>query len=358
MTFPLFDQRGSGFELDLTSEIRAGAPARGEGELLIGYPSALPFAFHTHPESGNLVIELDQAPLSASAIPSLLRLIDPTWANPLVPQEGQIIVDGDIELLSHGGELRPQGALAVDSDDLAFCYGKTCIDDLDLHGKWDLSAFVNGSSHLSVGKMGLAAGMDLSNFRTLISVEESDRISLNDVSATLLDGHLRSSPIHIEAYTIGDVTLNWSGFDLGRLVTFLDVPGLDGTGRIDAQLPIINEAGGYAIRNGSFHATGPGQIRYRPGSPAANIGMQALQNFNFTSLDGTVNYRPDGRYDIRITLDGSNPDLYGGYPIRFNLNLGGELPALFRSVFITGDFGAAILDQLKSTSSKATESGG
>ena len=78
-----------------------------------------------------------------------------------------------------------------------------------------------------------------------------------------------------------------------------------------------------------------------------NIGLQALENFQYTDLSGTINYQSDGTYNIAIRLEGENPDLYGGHPIVFNLNIDGSLPELFEAMFITGNFEESILKQIK-----------
>ncbi len=63
---------------------------------------------------------------------------------------------------------------------------------------------------------------------------------------------------------------------------------------------------------------------------ATNIGLQAMENFQYQDLSGTINYQADGTYRITIRLEGKNPDLYGGHPVVFNLNINGSLPAAFR----------------------------
>ena len=82
-------------------------------------------------------------------------------------------------------------------------------------------------------------------------------------------------------------------------------------------------------------------------APTDNIGLSALENFHFTELDGTIDYNPDGSYRLKVHLAGSNPDLYNGYPIALNLNIGGMLPEAFEVLFLSGDFDKAILDRIQ-----------
>ena len=80
----------------------------------------------------------------------------------------------------------------------------------------------------------------------------------------------------------------------------------------------------------------------------SNIGLQALENFQYEELSGTLNYQSDGTYLVTVRLEGKNPDLYGGHPVLFNLNINGSLPALFEAMFRTGSFEEAILEEINS----------
>ena len=86
------------------------------------------------------------------------------------------------------------------------------------------------------------------------------------------------------------------------------------------------------------------QRTLRPERP----GLQALRNLHFQKLDMRLNYASNGAYRTESVLEGSNPDFYDGYPIRFSLNINGELPGLFRSALFSGDFNRHILEQLQS----------
>ncbi len=101
------------------------------------------------------------------------------------------------------------------------------------------------------------------------------------------------------------------------------------------------------LKMGYSNSTAPGRLAYtKEGVAGSNIGLQALENFQYQDFSGTVDYQSDGTYQIAIRLEGENPDLYGGHPIVFNLNISGSLPELFEALFITGDFEESILKQI------------
>ena len=114
------------------------------------------------------------------------------------------------------------------------------------------------------------------------------------------------------------------------------INGLSGSGLLDITLPVNHKPAGLAISNGTFHSTVPGFLAYKSGGMGAgNIGLQALENFQYVQLSGTVDYQPDGKYLVSVLLEGNNPALYNGYPLKFNLNINGSLPELFESLFVT-----------------------
>ena len=66
-------------------------------------------------------------------------------------------------------------------------------------------------------------------------------------------------------------------------------------------------------------------------------------------MDGTFSYNDkSGSYLLKIRLIGSNPELYDGYPIDFTFNIDGNLPGIFKSLFLSGSFEEAIMKSVKS----------
>jgi len=189
----------------------------------------------------------------------------------------------------------------------------------------------------------------LSNIHADLNLENEQTVELNNLHAELLDGELNLARLRFAENRIEDTTVELMHIDLARLLAFIDIAGLEGTGSLDILLPAGSDAQGVHIRNGTFRSTGPGRLVYsQEGMAASNIGMQALENFHYQELSGTVDYQSDGDYQITVRLNGKNPDLYGGHPIAFNLNINGSLPEFFETLFMTGSFEESILNQMRS----------
>jgi hypothetical protein len=343
-------QARSGADLDIRGRVSGFRRMTGSGDLLLGALESLPFRFEADLDSLSATLHFENAALPAAALPAVTRPLAVSLPRVLTIESGEFRLDGRITLRGKAGATPIDGRLAITGDALSGAIGKTVIDGLGFEAALDLGETLSGGGSLGVEATRLAAGIDLLTVNTRFETEEGDRIRLLGPQAGLLGGTLESDALSVGAGGVGDFVVRWSGFELGRLLEFVDLSGLDGTGRIDARFPVINEPGGLAVREGAFEALGPGRIRYRAALPATNIGMRALENFEYESLAGTIDYASDGAFRIMLNLLGRNPDLYGGHPIRFRLNIGGELPAAFRSMFITGDFEQAIIEQLRNDS--------
>ena len=79
-------------------------------------------------------------------------------------------------------------------------------------------------------------------------------------------------------------------------------------------------------------------------------GAMGIGGFTFADLlraESEAGIGSSNKAVINIHLDGKNPDLYGGHPIVFNLNINGSLPEFFEALFMTGSFEESILNQIR-----------
>jgi hypothetical protein len=154
-------------------------------------------------------------------------------------------------------------------------------------------------------------------------------------------GRIRAAP-----FTVGSegmqfsTTLKAERLQLDEIFALAQLEGLTGEGTMHGTVPITVSGGEATIAGGELVSDRPGWVRYRPDqAPAAlqaggqnvNLLLQALENFRYDKLRLTIDGRTDDEMDVRLHLAGANPDLLGGHPIEFNLNLEGALANILRA---------------------------
>jgi hypothetical protein len=131
------------------------------------------------------------------------------------------------------------------------------------------------------------------------------------------------------------------GVDLALLLAQLKLPGLEGSGRIEGDLPLALHGEAIEVRGGALHAAPGGTIRYRPsGSTQAfaasrpndlGLAFSALSDFRYEALEAHLDGDLRGAMRIGVHLRGANPAFQDGRPIELNLNLDARLADLVRA---------------------------
>src|SRR5690606_3660185 len=164
---------------------------------------------------------------------------------------------------------------------------------------------------------------------------------VNGFSAGLLGGTLHSDGF---GYGFGSgrnvVELAFQDVRLERVLDLVDQQGVEAAGGVSGVLPIVVENGVASVEAGSFHSEEPGGlIRYMPArqqgaavNPGLSLVEQALSDYRFENIDGTLDYTPQGDIDISLRIQGYNPQMNDGQRINLNLTLSDNLPVLLRSL--------------------------
>ena len=134
-----------------------------------------------------------------------------------------------------------------------------------------------------------------------------------------------------------------TGVDLASIVNLADYPQVIVEGAISGYIPLNYTRGErgmtVTVSEGLISALKPGgSIRYTPlgGITNSNQSLQlvneALANYQFSTLDTTLELDKTGELDLGVVLSGINPDMNAGQAINLNVNISDNLHTLLKSL--------------------------
>ncbi len=175
---------------------------------------------------------------------------------------------------------------------------------------------------------------------------QSYRLQVKDFSSALFGGLVTSRMMTFDSRDAQQkFTLDVKNIQLADLLHLEQQEGLDGTGVLDGTIPLSMEKSGVVVHEGMVEAREPGGvIEYHTAKetlaslshlgPQMELVVDALENFHYHHLRAGVDYSHDGTLNLRIRLEGKNPDLQKGRPIHINFNLEENIPSLLKSLAI------------------------
>ncbi len=257
---------------------------------------------------------------------------------------GDFALRGSSAIDSLGGQLHLRGANGI-YDRSIFrelslpLQVQLCGEQLELDSQ---QLRINEIEHgLTLGPLQISA-----NYRTRLDGLLSGRAEIAQAELQVLGGRVWLEPGTIDLASSEQLLpLQFSGFELGRLLEVYPTEGLVGGGTLDGQLPLRLREGGFSVSGGLVQAREPGgNLQYRSERistlAASNPGMRelavALDDFRYTLLRSTLDYHEDGTLLLGLRLEGNNPALQQGRPVHLNIQLEEDIPALLASLQLSG----------------------
>ncbi len=352
LSFKNGDETWSGFDFDVHYHVSGNTDINGYGKLLLDGKPLVPLEFDGKLQTPFLRIASTADSIKINQLARILDAAHVQYPETLTFSAGKMDVRAGFKasdaLFADASIEGRQVALSLQESKVRDGhFALNIIYEADEAG-----SRLSLSGPASVTDLALAGGLDLHQLSAELSARMDapggQRITIKNLDAQLLDGKLHLPQLKISAQGLEDTRIQLSGIDLARLLAIADIDGLEGSGTLRISIPIGSDLNGIHITDGTFNSTGSGRLAYKKeGMSEGNIGLQALENFEYQSLSGTFNYQSDGHYRIAARLEGSNPDLYSGHAIAFNLDINGTLPKLFEAFFISGDFEEAVLNQIR-----------
>lgn len=187
-------------------------------------------------------------------------------------------------------------------------------------------------------------------------------LHIDEAQTRLFSGHFAVRPATLD---LNDdewiLFLDISDLSLEAIMALFELESTQLTGRVTGPVRlVVSRSDGLAINEGKLRSVEPGVLKFsmspdaKTASQLDNLALRALENFQYDELSASVRYGHDGAYRITARIVGHNPNVLDGHPIALNPDIEGQLPALFRAFFITGDFNRALLENIRQQGSMST----
>lgn len=200
----------------------------------------------------------------------------------------------------------------------------------------------------------VTVGLPLRDGRVVFGFRGPDRLSVSELEFRLAGGSLSAEPFSLGVADGGErrITLTAEGLDIAMLVGLFEVANLQASGRLSGRIPFRLIDDTIHIDNAVLESQEPGVIRYTgaglaglggadaTAEPAGEGGVEllgeAIRNFHYEALRLRLSGAIGGEMSGEVRIRGTNPELYGGYPIVLTINLSGALSEILRRSLETG----------------------
>jgi len=152
---------------------------------------------------------------------------------------------------------------------------------------------------------------------------------------------VRNTPIPLTGDRDIKLSLEVQHVAIDSLLQMLTGDRAKATGLVSGILPVTIKADGTIIvDHGKLQTEGPGTITMAPDAiPGDNeqiaLVRDVLKNLHYTNLSITADSDAENKLSVRMTLEGNNPDVYGGKPVKLNVHLTGDVLDLVQQTFMS-----------------------
>ncbi|WP_299586207.1 YdbH domain-containing protein [uncultured Microbulbifer sp.] len=200
------------------------------------------------------------------------------------------------------------------------------------------------------------AGLPLSNIHFSLSLNKEQDLLLENFTAEFLDGKLNSETLswnltNKERSSI----LHAQNVSLEKLANETESENFKASGRLNLTIPISTGPDGVTVKNGSLEAIEPGgRLRYYDAfspqmlasNPQLKMIASALEDYDFRTLEGNLQYPPSGDLQLSLKLVGHSESMDSERDLVINLNLENNIPAMLRSLQASRDLTEALQKRL------------
>jgi hypothetical protein len=257
--------------------------------------------------------------------------ITATATGPAYAMRGLDIVIGDIQAsaILNTDKKQWQGGWKIKRMDIKGAEGPP----MQLTG--DGAMVVEAERVLLYGGFGSPDGETRGDFRLdlALNAPEKSRLTIANAAMPWHGGKVGVSEVTVPLNSKKPVTLtlNVDKVSIATLMQDLTGKQATATGMVSGKLPVtLMPDGKILVDEGRLQAEEPGTIALSPDAiPGDNeqvaLVRDILKNFHYKLLSIGVSSDKDGKMTVAMGLEGSNPDLYEGKPVKLNVQLTGDV---------------------------------
>lgn len=162
---------------------------------------------------------------------------------------------------------------------------------------------------------------------------QAGKATINALSLPFKEGRLSSKNITIPLSGTDPIRVNLEvqQVSVDAMLQTLTGKRVTATGTFSGSVPlIIGRDGSYTLGKGALKADGTGVIHMAPeaipgDNPQVALVRDILQNLNYSNLSIAVDSAKGRAITVKLTLEGNNPDMFDGRPVKLNVNLSGDV---------------------------------
>jgi hypothetical protein len=314
--------------------------------------------------SGNYMLEanIDDLPDFAATTTPLLQRFD-LLERKVAMRSGRITLNTTLTSTGFGLEQWTQQSKLA-AEHISGNLGDYAFEDLELTAEWSGITRLKTLRPLQMSVASFNAGIVLQDIKLDVSLPKSTPIAqplvrIDAFSAQVFGGELAMPDTQEWDFSAASngVTLVASDWQLGQMVALQKNADIEAEGALEGVLPIIIADGRMIIDSGYLRALPPGgSIRYRAtdetraladNNAELALALDVLSDFQYQQLRSKVQLDKAGNLLLALSLEGSNPALYEGQSIRFNINVEQNLDPLLQSLRIGDNLEQRIEDGMQ-----------
>ncbi|QFT55824.1 YdbH domain-containing protein [Microbulbifer sp. THAF38] len=200
------------------------------------------------------------------------------------------------------------------------------------------------------------AGLPLSKVSFSLTMDRDQDLVLEGFSAEFLDGKLSSDALYWNRDNKERSSILYAkDVSLEQLAEVTESENFKAKGRLNLTIPVTTGPRGVTVKNGHLEAIEPGgELRYYgafspqmlAGNPQLKLISNALEDYDFRTLEGNLQYPPSGDLQLNLKLVGRSESMDAERDLIINLNLENNIPAMLRSLQASRDLTTALEKQL------------